>query len=235
MEVSTPKKRTLMDRFLTIVERGGNALPHPATLFALLALAVVVMSWLASMAELSVAHPSTGALVEPVNLLSIDGLHRMLTGAVTNFTGFAPLGVVLVALIGIGVAEHSGLIGAALRLLVLSAPRALLTPVLVFAGVMSNMASEIGYVLLVPLGALIFLSARRHPIVGMAAVFAGVSGGYSANLLIGTIDPLLAGLSQEAARIIDPDYTVSPLANWYFMIVSTPVITLLGWLVTRSE
>src|SRR5690606_9005636 len=121
-----------------------------------LALAVVVASWLASLTGLSVAHPATGGTVTAVNLLRIDGLHRMLTGAVTNFTGFAPPGVVLVALIGIGVAEHSGLIGAALRLLVLSAQREMLTPVLVFAGVMSNMASEIGYVLLVPLGALIF-------------------------------------------------------------------------------
>jgi aminobenzoyl-glutamate transport protein len=233
MTEATPTKRSAMDRFLTIVERGGNALPHPASLFALLALAVVIASWLASMAGLSVAHPSTGEIVTPVNLLSIDGLHRILTQTVTNFTGFAPLGVVLVALIGIGVAEHSGLIGASLRLLVLSAPRYLLTPVLVFAGVMSNMASEIGYVLLVPLGALIFISAGRHPILGMAAVFAGVSGGYSANLLIGTIDPLLSGLSQEAARIVDPNYTVSPLANWYFMIASTPVITLLGWFVTE--
>ncbi|WP_339826054.1 AbgT family transporter [uncultured Arenimonas sp.] len=234
MAESATKKRSLMDRFLTIVERGGNALPHPATLFALLALGVVVLSWVASMAGLSVAHPSTGELVSPVNLMSIEGLHRMLTGAVTNFTGFAPLGVVLVALIGIGVAEHSGLIGASLRMLVLAAPKFLLTPVLVFAGVMSNMASEIGYVLLVPLGALIFMSAGRHPILGMAAVFAGVSGGYSANLLIGTIDPLLSGLSQEAARIVDPNYTVSPLANWYFMIASTPVITLLGWFVTEK-
>ena len=234
MSDTATKKRSLMDRFLTIVERGGNALPHPATLFALLALGVVVLSWVASMAGLSVAHPSTGELVSPVNLMSIEGLHRMLTGAVTNFTGFAPLGVVLVALIGIGVAEHSGLIGASLRMLVLAAPKFLLTPVLVFAGVMSNMASEIGYVLLVPLGALIFMSAGRHPILGMAAVFAGVSGGYSANLLIGTIDPLLSGLSQEAARIVDPNYTVSPLANWYFMIASTPVITLLGWFVTEK-
>lgn len=234
MESTPPKKHGPMDRFLSIVERGGNALPHPATLFALLAAAVVVMSWLASAVGLSVAHPSTGEMVSPVNLLSIEGLHRMLTGAVTNFTSFAPLGVVLVALIGIGVAEHSGLIGAALRMLVLAAPRFLLTPVLVFAGVMSNMASEIGYVLLVPLGALIFQSAGRHPILGMAAVFAGVSGGYSANLLIGTIDPLLSGLSQEAARIVDPAYTVSPLANWYFMIASTPVITLLGWFVTEK-
>jgi len=229
-----PAKRSAMDRFLNIVEKGGNALPHPATLFALLALAVVVASWLASMAGLSVAHPSTGEIVTPVNLLSIEGLHRIMTGAVTNFTSFAPLGVVLVALIGIGVAEHSGLIGASLRMLVLAAPKYLLTPVLVFAGVMSNMASEIGYVLLVPLGALIFISAGRHPILGMAAVFAGVSGGYSANLLIGTIDPLLSGLSQEAARIVDPNYTVSPLANWYFMIASTPLITLLGWFVTEK-
>ena len=206
---------------------------HPATLFALLALGVVLMSWIASMSGMSVAHPSTGEVVSPVNLMSIEGLHRMLTGAVTNFTGFAPLGVVLVALIGIGVAEHSGLIGACLRIVVLNAPRFLLTPIVVFAGVMSNMASEIGYVLLVPLGALIFMSAGRHPILGMAAVFAGVSGGYSANLLIGTIDPLLSGLSQEAARIVDPNYTVSPLANWYFMIASTPVITLLGWFVTE--
>jgi aminobenzoyl-glutamate transport protein len=233
MNEALSTKRSAMDRFLNIIERGGNALPHPATLFALLALLVILMSWLATLAGLSVQHPASGETVHPVNLLSVAGLHRILTNLVTNFTSFAPLGTVLVALIGIGVAEHSGLIGASLRMLVLSAPRYLLTPILVFAGVMSNMASEIGYVLLVPLAALIFRSAGRHPILGMAAAFAGVSGGYSANLLIGTIDPLLSGLSQEAARIIDPAYTVSPLANWYFMIASTPLITLLGWFVTE--
>lgn len=233
MNTATSTKPSAMDRFLNIVERGGNALPHPATLFALLAVLVILMSSLATLAGLAVEHPSSGEIVRPVNLLSIAGLHRILTNLVTNFTSFAPLGTVLVALIGIGVAEHSGLIGASLRMLVLAAPRYLLTPILVFAGVMSNMASEIGYVLLVPLAALIFRSAGRHPILGMAAAFAGVSGGYSANLLIGTIDPLLSGLSQEAARIVDPNYTVSPLANWYFMIASTPLITMLGWFVTE--
>ena len=218
---------------MDVVERGGNALPHPATLFALLALLVILASWLASLAELSVQHPTTGATVTVVNLLSLEGLHRILASLVTNFTSFAPLGTVLVALIGIGVAEHSGLIGAALRKLVLASPRKLLTPIVVFAGVMSNMASEIGYVLLIPLAGLIFKSAGRHPIVGMAAAFAGVSGGYSANLLIGTIDPLLSGLSQEAARLVDPQYSVSPLANWYFMAASTPFITLLGWFVAE--
>ena len=228
-----PARPSGIDRFLAFVERGGNALPHPATLFAILAVLVVVLSWVASQMALSVQHPTTGETITPVNLMSVDGLHRILTGLVTNFTSFAPLGTVLVSLIGIGVAEHSGLIGAALRQLVLAAPRFLLTPVLVFAGVMSNMASEIGYVLLVPLAGLVFLAANRHPILGMAAAFAGVSGGYSANLLLGTIDPLLAGLSQEAARIIDPDYTVSPAANWYFMIASTFVVTGLGWWVTE--
>ncbi|TAK50968.1 MAG: AbgT family transporter [Gammaproteobacteria bacterium] len=234
MPRATTPRRPLIDRVLGAIERGGNALPHPATLFAILALLVILGSWLGARLGLAVQHPRTGATVAVFNLLSVEGLHRIMTGLVGNFTGFAPLGTVLVALIGIGVAEHSGLIGAALRRLVLAAPRALLTPILVFAGVMSNMASEIGYVLLVPLGGLIFIAAGRHPILGMAAAFAGVSGGYSANLLIGTIDPLLSGLSEEAARIVDPDYRVTPLANWYFMIVSTPLITALGWLVTEK-
>jgi len=126
------------------------------------------------------------------------------------------------------------LIGAVMRLLVLKSPRSLLTPVVVFCGVLSNAASEVGYVLLVPLAALIFKAAGRHPVLGLAAAFAGVSGGYSANFVLGTIDPLLAGLSQEAAQIIDPDYTVSPASNYYFMFLSTFLITALGWWVTEK-
>jgi aminobenzoyl-glutamate transport protein len=227
-------KRSRVDRFLDVVERVGNAMPDPTTLFALLAVAVVILSGVAARFDLAVAHPTTGKLIEPVSLLSVDGLHRILTGLVTNFTGFAPLGTVLVAMIGIGVAEVSGLIGAVMRMLVLRSPRALLTPVVVFSGVLSNAASEVGYVLLVPLAALIFKAAGRHPVLGLAAAFAGVSGGYSANLVLGTIDPLLAGLSQEAARIIDPAYVVSPAANYYFMFVSTFLITGLGWWVTEA-
>jgi aminobenzoyl-glutamate transport protein len=195
---------------------------------------VIVISGIAAQFDLSVAHPTTGEVIHPVSLLSVEGLHRILTGLVTNFTSFAPLGTVLVALIGIGVAEVSGLIGAVMRLLVLKSPRSLLTPVVVFCGVLSNAASEVGYVLLVPLAALIFKAAGRHPVLGLAAAFAGVSGGYSANFVLGTIDPLLAGLSQEAARIIDPSYTVSPAANYYFMFLSTFLITALGWWVTEK-
>ena len=230
----SPAPRTAIDRFLNVVERAGNLLPHPATLFFLLTVFVVIASAIAAQLDIGVAHPKTGEPVLPVNLLSAEGLQRIIGGLVTNFTGFAPLGTVLVALIGIGVAEHSGLIGACLRIVVLNAPRFLLTPIVVFCGVMSNMASEIGYVLLVPLAGLLYVAAGRHPILGIAAAFAGVSGGYSANLLLGTIDPLLSGLSQEAARIIDPAYTVSPAANLFFMQASTPVITLLGWWVTEK-
>lgn len=227
-------RRTAVERFLDVVERAGNVLPHPATLFFLLTIAIVLLSGIISLFDVSVLHPRSGEVVAPVNLMSAEGLQRIMAGLVTNFTGFAPLGTVLVALIGIGVAEHSGLIGACLRIVVLNAPRFLLTPIVVFAGVMSNMASEIGYVLLVPLAGLLYVAAGRHPILGIAAAFAGVSGGYSANLLLGTIDPLLSGLSQEAARIVDPTYTVSPAANLFFMQASTPLITLLGWWVTEK-
>ncbi len=119
-----------------------------------------------------------------------------------------------------------------MRLFVTQAPRKLLTLVVVFTGVLSNMASEIGYVLLIPLAALIFAAAGRHPIAGMAAAFAGVSGGYSANLFLGTVDPLLSGLTQEAARIIQPGYQVNPACNYYFMVASTFLITGVGWFVT---
>lgn len=219
---------------LNIVERIGNALPHPATLFAAFALLVILLSWIASITGLQAIHPATGEIIKPVNLLSVDGLHRILTEMVTNFTGFAPLGVVLVAMLGIGIAESSGLIGSALRLLVLSSPKKILTFVIVFAGIISNTASEVGYVLLVPLSAIIFMGIGRHPIAGMAAAFAGVSGGYSANLLLGTIDPLLAGLSQEAAQILDANYLVNPAANYYFMFISTFFIAAAGTWVTEK-
>ncbi len=222
-----------IDGFLKIVERGGNALPHPATLFAIMALGVIVASAIAAWMDVTVVHPGTGETIGVVNLVSIEGLHRIITSMVTNFTGFAPLGTVLVAMLGIAVAEGSGLIGAALRLVVLAAPARLLTFAIVFAGVMSNTGGEIGYVLLVPLAALIFTAVGRHPIAGLAAAFAGVSGGYSANLLLGTLDPLLAGLSEEAARIINPAYEVNPTANWYFMAASTFFIAAAGTFVTE--
>lgn len=234
MSPSKKQPSGLTDRFLHFIEKVGNALPHPATLFAIFAGLSLLLSWVAAQFNLEVVHPGTGETIRPVNLLSVQGLHMIITGMVPNFTGFAPLGVVLVAMLGIGIAEGSGLIGTALRLMVLSSPRRILTFVVVFAGILSNTASEVGYVLLVPLSAIIFLAVGRHPVAGLAAAFAGVSGGYSANLLLGTIDPLLAGLSQEAAQIIDPGYVVNPAANYYFMFTSTFLIAAAGTWVTEK-
>jgi aminobenzoyl-glutamate transport protein len=227
------KKRSLFDRFLAAVERGGNALPHPASLFGILALLALFFSWLGSVFDWTVVHPATEETIHTINLLSKEGFHRIMLEMVDNYTGFAPLGIVMVALLGVGIAESSGLISAVIRLLVLRSPKRMLTFVLVFTGILSNMASDLGYVLIIPMAGIIFHAVGRHPIAGMAAAFAGVSGGFSANVFIGTIDPLLAGLSTEAARILDPQYYVLPTANYYFMAISTFVIAFSGTWITH--
>jgi aminobenzoyl-glutamate transport protein len=226
-------KTGLMQKMLNWTERAGNALPHPATLFALFALMALLLSGLGHLMGWEAVHPATGEVVRPVNLLSRDGIHRILLEMVESFTGFAPLGIVLVAMLGIGIAEQSGLIHAVIRLLVLNAPGKILTFVIVFTGILSNLASDVGYVLLIPLAGVIFLAVGRHPVAGMAAAFAGVSGGFSANLVLGTVDPLLAGLSTEAAQILDPAYDVNPTANYYFMVASTFVISFAGTFVSE--
>ncbi|MGL6213311.1 AbgT family transporter [Billgrantia desiderata] len=229
-------KRGAFHRFLDSVEWLGNLLPHPVTLFALLCAIVVVASGIAGALGVSVADPrpaNEGELIAVNSLLNAEGLRRLITEMVANFTGFAPLGTVLVAMLGVGVAEHSGLLSASMRALVLDRSPRIVTYAVVFAGIMSNMAAELGYVVLIPLAAMIFHSLGRHPLAGLAAAFCGVSGGYSANLLIGTVDPLLSGITQEAARLLDPSYSVGAEANWFFMIVSTFVVTLIGGLVTE--
>ena len=228
------EKRGLLIRALDRVERVGNALPDPITLFALLALAVVIVSWIAATLGVAAEHPGTGQTITAVNLLSAEGIRRMFLEAVGNFTAFPPLGLVIVVIIGIGVTEHSGLVSVALKALLRSVPPSALTATLVFAGIMSSMAVDAGYVVVVPMGALLFAAAGRHPIAGLAAAFAGVSAGFSANLLITGLDPLLSGLSQEAAQLVDPDYIVQPTANYYFMIVSVFLLTALGaWTTQR--
>jgi aminobenzoyl-glutamate transport protein len=229
---AAPERRTLL-RVLDAVERWGNLLPDPVTLFALLALGAVLASWLTSVAGVTVIHPRTLETVAPVNLLTAEQIRRMFAQAIPNFVSFPPLGPVIVILVGIGVAEHSGLIGVALRRLVSAVPPSLLTAALVFAGAMSSLAVDAGFVVLIPLGAAVFASVGRHPLVGLAAAFAGVAGGFSANLFITAIDPLLAGLSTESARTLDPGYEVLATSNYYFMVASVFLLTTLGSWVTH--
>lgn len=229
-------KKSWMDSFLKWIEWTGNLLPHPVTLFASFALLTVLLSGIGSYFEWSVVDPrpvgvegrAPDGVIKVDSLMSPAGLRKISTNLVKNFTDFAPLGTVLVALLGVGLAEHSGLLSATIRSMVFGVPKALVTIAVVFAGIASNTASEIGYVVLIPLGAAIYHSLGRHPLAGLAAAFAGVSGGYSANLLLGTVDPLLAGVTAEAAGIWEPGYQVSPACNWIFMIASTFLVTIVG-------
>ncbi|WP_133406101.1 AbgT family transporter [Parashewanella tropica] len=236
------QKNSWFNRFLSAVEFLGNLLPHPVTLFAMLCLFIIVFSGVADFFGLSAVDPrpvgspsrAPDGVIHVVSLMSAEGLQRIFQGLVTNFTNFAPLGTVLVALLGVSVAEHSGMLSAALRGMVMGASKRLVTFTVVFAAILSNTASELGYVVLIPLAAMIFHSLGRHPLAGLAAAFAGVSGGYSANLFLGTIDPLLSGITTAAAQLIDPTYEVGPEANWFFMIASTFLIAGLGTIITEK-
>ena len=234
------EKKSFLEKFLDFVEKGGNKLPHPFTLFWILCLIIVIVSAIAAAAGTSVTYTALDRKTMEIkettlvikSLLNAEGIRYMFSSMVGNFTGFAPLGTVLVAIIGIGVCEKTGLMGATMRKVVLATPKRAITAMVVFAGVMSNIASDAGYVVLVPLGALIFLSFGRHPLAGLAAAFAGVSGGFSANLLLGTLDPLLSGITTEAAKLLRPDYFVNPASNYYFMFASTFLLTALGTYIT---
>lgn len=236
------KQKTKQKGFLGMVERVGNGLPHPATIFIILCAGIVVLS--AILAKMGVGVTYTGLdratmeikelTVTVQSLLTPEGIRYMFESAVSNFTSFAPLGTVLVALLGVGVAEGTGLIGTLLKKLVTSTPKRLITVVVVFAGIVSNIASDAGYVILIPLGAVVFLSFKRHPLAGIAAAFAGVSGGFSANIIFGPTDALLAGITQESAQMAQFGYEVGIASNWYFLIASTILITIVGTIVTEK-
>jgi len=231
---STPDASAgLAARLLSWVERVGNRLPDPVTLFGVGALAVLLASQMAVWGGWTVPHPTEAdRMIEARSLLTSDGLRWVFTHMVENFTSFHPLGVVLVAMLGIGVAERSGLIAVLLRGLVAITPRMLVTPSLVFVGVLSSLAADAGYVVLPPLAAAIFAGMGRAPLAGLAAVFVGVAGGFSANLVVTSLDPLLQGLTLEASTLMDPESFIRVDCNWWFMIGSTGLVTLVGWAIT---
>lgn len=232
LEVQNPEKKGLVNRMLDFVERAGNKLPDPAILFFSLMLIIWVLSALFSTMGFSEIDPTSGNAIQTNNLLTGSALASFLSNMVSTFTGFAPLGIVLVAMLGVGVAEHSGFINAGLKSMLQVTPKKLLTPMLILVAIVSHTATDAGYVLVIPLGGVIFYAAGRHPIAGIAAAFAGVSGGFSANFIPSGIDPLLQGFTQSAARILDPNIQVNPLNNWYFTSASTLLIVLIGWYIT---
>ena len=230
--MSEPTPRTRLARALDRVETVGNRLPDPAVLFLALLLAVWLCSALLSQLAFAYIDPRTGGPVEILNLATGEQLAAFLSGMVGTFVGFHPLGVVLVAMLGIGVADYTGFIRTGLKALLNVTSPAAVTPMLLLIAIVSHSAVDAGYVLVIPLGAVIFRAAGRHPLAGIAAAFAGVSGGFSANFLPSALDPLLQGITQAGAQIIDPDIRLNPLNNWFFTSASTLLIAGLGWFLT---
>jgi aminobenzoyl-glutamate transport protein len=224
--------RTTMQRALDTLERVGNKLPDPAVLFVIGLLAVWVLSKLLAPIQFAELNPKDGTPIRVADQLTGPALAAFLSNMVTTFTGFHPLGVVLVALLGVGVAEAAGFINACIKSMLSITPRALLTPMLILVGLVSHTAADAGYVLVIPMGGVLFYAAGRHPLAGIAAAFAGVSGGFSANFMVSGIDPLLAGLTQVGVDVLDKSYKVNPLCNWWFTSASCVVIVLLGWYLT---
>jgi len=232
---SARTKKSFIDRFLTFIEVVGNKIPDPLMLFVYLTLILIVLSAILSWLGVTVVNPQDPtAYVEAFNLLSSEGIAHIFSSMVSNFMGFMPFGQVITVMIGIGVLEQTGLLSVALKKLVLSVPKGAITATLVLAAILSNIATDAGYVVIIPLGAILFKSMGRHPIAGLAAAFAGVATSFSANLIVTPLDVILASITQEAVNAVDPTYTVSILGNYYFMVASTIVLVVLITLMTEK-
>src|SRR6056297_3366335 len=216
------------------IEILGNKLPHPFWLFAWVIVLIIVLSAVTAFSGISAIDPGTGEEVVPRNLISGWGLRRFLEEMVTNFAHFAPFGLVLVMLMGVSVAERSGLLAAAMRKVVFAVPNKIVFPVIFIIGACGNIGSDAGVVIIPPIAALIFSQMRVNPIAGLVAGYAGATAGFTANLFIAGTDVLLAGISSSITEQMDPPMEVAATANWYFMIVSTILLGGVGaFVVTR--
>jgi len=212
-------------------------MPHPATMFLLLTGAVVMLSWIFDIYGLRVINPQTGEAIRVQSLLSAEGVRWLLRHVVTNFTGFAPLGMVMVAMFGVGVAEHSGFIGACIRQSLRKHPsKQVVILLVIFLGILSNIVGDAGYIILIPIAAMLFQSVSLHPVAGIVTAYVSVACGFSANLFLSTLDPLLARFTQEAAASMTfYQGNVGPLCNYYFMFASTFVIAAVIYYITRKS
>ena len=220
------------------IERGGNRLPDPVVIFLYCILAVIAISVIAAVTGTFALHPTqvdaagNALIIRAESLLSADNIRRLLVEMPSTFTSFHPLGYVLVVMLGAGVAERSGLLGTAMSAAVSNVPKLLLTPAVALVGMLGNLAADAAYVVLIPLAGVIFAAAGRHPVAGIAAAFAGVSGGFSANLLPGQLDALLFGITEAAAETILPTWDANIAGNAYFIIAMTLVYLPIIWYIT---
>jgi aminobenzoyl-glutamate transport protein len=228
------KKKGIFFRFLDWIEVNGNKLPDVLTLFCIFTGIILVVSAIAGLSGWSAINPTTKEKIEAVNLLNGEGLKRILSEMVKNFINFPPLGLVLVVMLGVGLAESTGLISAFMRKVVLSSPKKLILPLIILIGIVGNAAADAALIVLPPVAAMIFLALNRNPIAGLVAAYAAVAGGFSANLIINVLDAMLAGFTQTSAQIIDPKYTANPAMNYYFLFASTLILLPVAVFVTTK-
>ncbi len=226
------EKKSLLMRMMKGVESAGNKMPHPFIMFLGLIIIVIALSAVFQALHVSVTHPTSGEAVEIKSLLSKDGIQYILLNLVKNFSGFRPLGLVLSMMLGIGLAEQSGLMNAFMKKFILGAPERLLIFAVFLIGICGNIASDAAAVIVPGLAGAIFYGAKKNPLVGIIAGFAAANAGFSANIVIAGTDVLLASITSETAKIIDPAIEVSPLVNYYFMAISTILLALVGTFVT---
>ena len=234
MVEKTVSKKSLMDRFLNTVEAAGNKLPDPASLFVILAIIVLVVSAIFGSMGVSAIHPGTGKEIKVINLLTVDGFRMIWSKAVSNFSNFAPLGMVLVCVLGAGVAEKSGFLAAFMQKMLKDAAPAVVTWVIIFIGINGNVAGDAAFVVLPPVAGVIFLSMGRHPLLGVFTAFASVAAGFCANIMLGMSDSLAYGFTEAAAKMLDPSYQQSPAINYYFLVASCFLLTFVGTFVTEK-
>lgn len=228
------QKKSLLNRFLSAIEIAGNRMPEPSTMFIILALIVIVISGICSAFDVSAIHPGTGEVVKIDNLLSVDGIRKMWSGAVTNFSGFAPFGMVMVAVIGSGVAEKTSFLAILMRKTLGKAPSVVVTFTIIFMSFFMHIAGDAGFIIMPPLAAIVFMSQGRHPLLGMFVAFAAVAGGLCANFIIGLSDVLAFSFTLPAAKLIDPNYLASPAINYYFLLLSSFLLAIGGTLITEK-
>jgi len=235
-----PHEKTGLERFLDVVERVGNRVPHPAVIFVLLIGLVIVLSHILYLMGATVTfqavNTETHAIEETTtavrSLLTGDGIRFMYAGVIQNFMNFTAVGVIIVAMLGVGVAETAGLVKALIRKLVIVAPPAALTYILVFIGILSSIAADAGYLVLIPLAAAAYLSVGRHPLAGLAASFAGVAAVFSVNIFVKPLDGILVGITNDAIALMNPGRTVSLTANLWFSIASVFLLTVVVALIS---
>jgi aminobenzoyl-glutamate transport protein len=222
-----------MAGLLNLVERVGNRVPHPVVIFVMLIGLVMALSHVFYMMGASVSfeaiNPDTHALesstVSARSLLSAEGIRFMYSGVIQNFMSFTAVGVIIVAMLGVGVAETAGLVAALIRKLVLVAPPKALTYILVFVGIVSSIAADAGYLVLIPLGAAAYLSVGRHPLAGLAATFSAVAAVFTVNVFVKPLDGILVGITNDAIHILNPNLSISLTSNLWFAIASVLLLT----------